>query len=1691
MASPPKGSDHDRPAASTRSRSGLDMMLPTTIGKGNRSKSRTRPGPTPHMDRSLSSAMTDSFMADHRGSYRSAVNDQTASRLAEHHKTDDDDGLTPISNWAHLNFLKSQRNTLRNELRVQNLAGAEAKRSVSTLRRLAFRMAVNISVKEKQIATSAKNLSQSRKDNYLKGKDAEKSIQGLKRALRMEEKRNVEVLEALERASMLTLQYSTPKPKSQQHPQRSLLSPPPSPPTRLSNYSEPSLGSPRTPVRPSTFDWGLTPGLESPTDVRTSDSRLIQAKRDCDRALATCRSRILELQEECAQSNEANKLVLASRDDLEHEMKSHQSRIATLERSRAAVETTLSATRQQLAIMNETEDKLRRDLDSKAQEVSNLQHRDADKQNNVNLLRREKNMLEKEVQDRDSKLKELRSQTTSLQDDTRRLQDKLQCAESYAATLQDRLTKKEHVQEDLQKRLERGTQYVQLLEDKIRGFESGAQEYSKLQTELKDCQETLEHTTAALVTLESETASLRQSLDQEMNAHKQLLSEMNVNQMTISELKDKLAESQSALNKEMDRHDSVQVELESLRSSRTFVVAKLQAAEARVESLENFDHDNQAKLELLHDDNTSLEADLREARQSLFRLHEDKRMREAELGRMESSISELQEQLQSSERQVVVIQQELAEMHISEAATHQTHRVQLTEFEASLHDLQKMLAATDRQNLSLQEELHQMQTSKESAEHELTEAHYSKNNLQDWCNTVEKQLQSTENEREIMLTKVAELERDLNLTSASKMRLEERLEATLVHHAELDTLVSELQSTLKASRDASDKLEEAYVLAQKDGEASKAQVVELHEQIDHIKLAQEAAETRYHDSLVVKERLEEQLQIAQSKLVEAESEADDIRVELSSVQAEISKKKLSTSDLTASLEVLQVQYKSQQGELASTKSRLDFAEHEVKTLEWELSIAEEELGAIHRDKLRMEKHLRDALEANGDLNTALRTTREDRIAVEERLTSALGLSLQATSDLASARSQLVQADADNARLESLLDEKDGEFEALFQRSAELQDQLNLASAQVLLLRTDLSTTQSKLNEKDLKNQSQVTKLSAADDTIIELRQRETDLKEQLAQAEALSKHLKEESVHVHNHVYELEHSKAEFISLLSSTSAKTESLRAAYIQLENQLQTATRDNDDLTRELRATAMRLDIAEVEGIGSAAELLKADHAFSNLLALNIKLEKSEHHLSTRLALAEEDLEIVRKTNRRLETILERVTKDMDNAEAAVEESSKRFGQFVTESQAKLEAARNAKLRYKSRLSEKMSEMETLAAKNLTLHKQVDEQAEELDILKKGKAKLEETLSEKENYMRELRSSSDKRIRSLNSAYNGLRKEHEQRTQQSGSLNAHQSETELHFKDAVIEKMQASIDSYALLEREVESLREDKKTFQRIVQQLQQKNQQLQILQDWNEPIRSGSQNSRPHITVADEAFYSAPSSPSTRHTRSPRPDSVLSFGQPGERPMTRASAHSHDEDLDDWAHEVERVRMLRDETAIQLRDLRKSKHDLKKDLKHTEAELHRLEKEHKDKRSKNLLRKGQRPMTPFRSPTLPSEPFHNRASPLPPTTPVTPARPRTSSGLPLTLESRAKPSPSNRHSTIGISPDMLAASPHSDHRRWPTTLRSMDGIGQRPGTSHSLRQKLSHRPAMSPGMEEQGSKHRRRWSSGLKSLFRTEG
>ena len=121
----------------------------------------------------------------------------------------------PLSTWAQLSFIKHQRDVLRSELEAEHAINTRSRASISNLRRLAFRQAINITIRDDRIAHAAKRLANAIKRDYIAGRDAETKIETLTRCWKDEERRNREILESLEKATSMTLQCA---PSSFPHP---------------------------------------------------------------------------------------------------------------------------------------------------------------------------------------------------------------------------------------------------------------------------------------------------------------------------------------------------------------------------------------------------------------------------------------------------------------------------------------------------------------------------------------------------------------------------------------------------------------------------------------------------------------------------------------------------------------------------------------------------------------------------------------------------------------------------------------------------------------------------------------------------------------------------------------------------------------------------------------------------------------------------------------------------------------------------------------------------------------------------------------------------------------------------------------------------------------------------------------------------------------------------------------------------------------------------------------------------------------------------------------------------------------------------------------------------------------------------------------------------------------------------------
>ena len=1237
------------------------------------------------------------------------------------------------------------------------------------------------------------------------------------------------------------------------------------------NFTQDSSEAPRTPTRPLPSPWErtnleLTPSIESPAEIRTSDTRLINAKRESEHALAVCRGRIEALQLECAQSKGDAEAATITRQDLEQEIYTYRTRIASLERSKVDTETQLELTRSRLDQSTSTEGRLEQELHETVEKIAFLQQASKDRQHAIDSVHKDKDSLEALLQTRNARIADLESHTMTLENSLDRLQKDLESARRYESSLQDRLAEKENAREDLRCRLDRGSQYVEILQQKISDYSMKKLKHdeemeahngfvSTLRGQLGQSDEARKNTEVALLTLEGEITLLKQKLETESNSQHQLAAELKSSQRARADVELELYATKHMLQQEREERDRLQTELHTLQTSYDSSKNDLQAAQGRILSLETLDRITQQKLETLRDGKTALEADLKDTRQSLFKLREDVRMSHAKLCEVERSTSDLQQQLRVSEEQSVSLEDKLNEACAIEASTKNKHAIEmqmvnaeLEKSQSSVLSLQTVLASSEESKKALQEDMRHTQTSKATIESQLTNLLQAKQLIQSKHDCVQAQLSTTEANHHHLLAKLLQLEMDHRTSSEAKSDLEKSLEAALNDKTATQSRLSELETALDDSDSARRAVEEALVTVRKENEASGFKIERLHGQLDKANGSNATLEATLQKSMTAKTDVESQLLVAHARSIEVEKAADVIQLQLKSLTEEIQDLQKSKVGVENRLQTVQESYQKQHEELSFAQLHLETVEAEAKELRQELVSAFAEIHALQQGKDVLGDSLKEALDRHSNLERDLRTSAQENENVQSQLQSAFDLSKQAKTEIDLV---LVGLDAEGAKRSPAACQKETVLDSIRLLKDDIHRKLDHTKNAIVGLEKDLAASRSRLQELEKQGGLDMARLCDTEDELAESRLREAGFQEHLELAETNQKNMRADFQRMESHATELDQVRSDLLLQLQTTDEEMRELRLAYAQVKNRHQATSLHEG----ELLATQMRLDIAESEGLSTNLELVEALQELTSLRTVNDQLAASEQKLLARLSMAEEDLASVRKTNAHLETFLERVENDMTNAQAAVEESGQRLEDFLHESQAKLNVVTNSKLKYKRTLGEKNGEIEALVDQNLELNGKLVEQTQELDEVKKSKAQLEEDLVGKKKYIKDLKSSSDKRIRSLNSAYNGLRKQHEER---------------------------------------------------------------LKI------PTSPHSTTASSHVAQAASMERSEVSS---------------------DRPQTRGSVLSGGEDLDHWTREIDLVRGLRNETAGQLRELKKSRHDLRKTLKEAEAQLHRLEKERK--------------------------------------------------------------------------------------------------------------------------------------------------
>ncbi|KAK0661880.1 Myosin-13 [Lasiodiplodia hormozganensis] len=606
-------------------------------------------------------------------------------------------------------------------------------------------------------------------------------------------------------------------------------------------------------------------------------------------------------------------------------------------------------------------------------------------------------------------------------------------------------------------------------------------------------------------------------------------------------------------------------------------------------------------------------------------------------------------------------------------------------------------------------------------------------------------------------------------------------------------------------------------------------------------------------------------------------------------------------------------------ELLTTQEKLIFSSKTEEVLRAELEehksrIAEleQECEASRARITELEESWSHIEEDLSGCKLQLKSLERDRLALQEELSAVrrkLSLSDRSHSEL---QQKLASKEADIVKLRQELKQGQDSADALQQTvtfyenaARELQAKIAAANGAMTILEKQLEVAESSKNSM------------YADMEQLQESKRETERK---LQNEIQARTALQWDVN------QLEQSKSRLSQEIQRMRAKIESRNLEEAQLKDQVTELLKSRRSLQNQLREALRQLDIEEQKNPEAANELERLRKSKEELEANLAHLKDTTGNLHADLQLTRKKLETAEKSRTELQEQLEVSQKANDGLRgdaklSAAEEEVATLRAVVIE-------ARRVEGKLEARIAVAEEELTAVKKANEELETFLSETRDNLDDETKAKLSAAEELREK--YQKKL-SMTEEEIHRLQAENKSLSSEIERKDHDIEELRSQESSlsAELRSKDKWIGDLNQANEEFAQgmesIECELRVLRETKKAFQTVVKELRERGAHLEVLREWTGDDKSTHSQEKP-----------LPNAPFKMR----RTSTLLSEeGRPASRASSHRSTEGEDE-LDAWAKEVERVRMLRDETVIQLKGLRQSESLLRKNLKASELELQRL-------------------------------------------------------------------------------------------------------------------------------------------------------
>ncbi|KAL1626400.1 hypothetical protein SLS56_006898 [Neofusicoccum ribis] len=510
-----------------------------------------------------------------------------------------------VSEISHLALVKGQRDTVRTQLRATQQATAEAQQSVSSLRKLAFRLAVRISVKEAKVAQAARSLANSRRHDYVHSRKHEGRIAQLQATLTRHEQRNRELLHNLEQAAQLTIQYLT--------------------------------------------------------EIRTANERLIKAKKESDHALLLCRSRIASLQEDFQQSQNHVRSLEKDNSSLEHMVKDYESKVRTLEDEKARLEMQLRKQQERLIVSSKTEETLRAELEEHKARILELERECEQSRARITELEESWSGIEEDLSGCKLQLKTLERERLALQEELSSVRKKLAFSDRSHADLQAKLASKEADIIKLREELRHGQESADALQKTVAFFEDAARELTVkiqaaggamtiLERQLEAAETSKNSMYEDMRSLQNSKRETEQKLQDQIQSRTALQWDVNQLEQSKARLQQEIQRMRAKIDSRNNEESQLKEQVQELLKSRRSLQNQLREALRQLDIEEQKNPQAAEELDRLRKSKEELEHNLLQLKDTTGSLHADLSLTRKKLESAEKSRTELQAQLEMSQK---------------------------------------------------------------------------------------------------------------------------------------------------------------------------------------------------------------------------------------------------------------------------------------------------------------------------------------------------------------------------------------------------------------------------------------------------------------------------------------------------------------------------------------------------------------------------------------------------------------------------------------------------------------------------------------------------------------------------------------------------------------------------------------------------------------------------------------------------------------------------------------------------------------------------------------------------------------------------------------------------------------------------------------------------------------------------------